>query len=370
MLPRLLSPQFGLFDDGRSLTTAQKITHGVWDMSVDDFDGRFRPLYWLFFALPYALFGDKPLGFFALNLVVFALTTAGTMGLVRLIGGSRLQAWASAMLFAFSGPVIENYYTLSKGEGLQLGMLCASLLLVILAGSEHRKPSPNRWLQVILILLTAGAVLLANLSKETSLVVLPISAAWLIGGWVWRKLTHDQRDLVTEAAYFAASLLGSLAFVAWRAVVVGKSLTVGSYVNNYEFSVARIVGSASWWRHWWVKDFAYLAPLLLFLLIGLIAKKHPAQGRLLLYAAIWCGGWAVVFFPWIFTVEYYMLALGWGVALIGGSLIEFLDPFLSREPEVGQAGSAGQFGSLPPDFSRDDPECLDQRANSALGRCC
>ena len=60
MLPRLLSPQFGLFDDGRSMVTAQKVTQGVWDMSVDDFEGRFRPLYWLFFALPYALFGDGP----------------------------------------------------------------------------------------------------------------------------------------------------------------------------------------------------------------------------------------------------------------------------------------------------------------------
>jgi hypothetical protein len=41
MLPRLLSPQFGLLDDGRGLVTLDRfINHGIWDMSVDIMEGR------------------------------------------------------------------------------------------------------------------------------------------------------------------------------------------------------------------------------------------------------------------------------------------------------------------------------------------
>ena len=35
MIPRLLSPQFGLFDDGNSIVTAKKIAHGEWSFPVD-----------------------------------------------------------------------------------------------------------------------------------------------------------------------------------------------------------------------------------------------------------------------------------------------------------------------------------------------
>ena len=43
MLPRLISPQFGLMDDGRGLTISQGIVHGKWDLSWDVIAGRAPP---------------------------------------------------------------------------------------------------------------------------------------------------------------------------------------------------------------------------------------------------------------------------------------------------------------------------------------
>src|SRR3972149_3643894 len=89
ILPRLLSAQFGLLDDARTLVTARDITSGSWDMSWDIEAGRFRPGYWLFPALLYALVGQNPVGFFAGNAALFAGTTAALVWLAPLRGGGR-----------------------------------------------------------------------------------------------------------------------------------------------------------------------------------------------------------------------------------------------------------------------------------------
>ena len=44
MLPRLISPQFGFFDDGVVLTTAQRVWAGQWHIADDTYHGAFdRP---------------------------------------------------------------------------------------------------------------------------------------------------------------------------------------------------------------------------------------------------------------------------------------------------------------------------------------
>jgi len=43
MIPRLISPQFGFFDDGRMLVEVNKILQNDFSMSYDLQAGRFRP---------------------------------------------------------------------------------------------------------------------------------------------------------------------------------------------------------------------------------------------------------------------------------------------------------------------------------------
>src|SRR5512136_2078074 len=88
MLPRLVSPNFGLMDDGRGLSIAQGLLHGKFDLSWDLVAGRARPIYWLAFAFWYLLAGAQPFWYFLGNLIVFSTTTFLLIHLVRLLGGS------------------------------------------------------------------------------------------------------------------------------------------------------------------------------------------------------------------------------------------------------------------------------------------
>jgi len=76
-----------------------------------------------------------------------------------------------------------------------------------------------------------------------------------------------------------------------------------------------------------VNDFAYLAPLLLAMMLGWVLLKRTGNLRLAGYALIWMAAWAAVFLPWIFVVEYYMLALGLGVAFLAGLWIHEMAQF-------------------------------------------
>ncbi len=130
MVPRLVSPQFGLFDDGTTILNARAIVAGTWNPGVEAVTGRYRPVYWLYYALIYRFAGERPFFFFLANAALLAVTIVGLIYLVRLAGGSRLHAWISGMFFAFSGPVVENYYTLSKSEALQVLFLVFSVISI------------------------------------------------------------------------------------------------------------------------------------------------------------------------------------------------------------------------------------------------
>src|SRR4030042_5974623 len=120
MLPRLISPQFGLMDDGRGVLISRGIMQCNLDLSWDIQAGRLRPVYWAGFAFWYMLADGHAFWYFLGNLIVFSAPPWVLIRLVIELGGSMLQAWASGMIFALSPPVIENESTLSKAENLQL----------------------------------------------------------------------------------------------------------------------------------------------------------------------------------------------------------------------------------------------------------
>ena len=332
MLPRLLSPQYGLFDDGRTIQTAHNLSQGIWDLRADSDQGRFRPVYWLLYTLPYLLFGPNPFWPFLANTLLFIFTTEVLMRLARRAGGGEFAAGAVGCLFALSGPTIENYYTLSKGEAVQLFWLALSLLSISHASDRSPKESLYRG-----TLLSAVFLLLACLSKETALILAPISLAWLTLLWLGRKILRwraPQTLFLSAGAYFLASLLAALVFVGWRAAVVGKSLTGGSYSNHYDLSLQRIIDSL-WWRHWWMQDFAYLIPLLLFVLVWYLflsqragipprypELRHSSSAVVCTAALVWMFGWIALYLPWAYALEYYMLPLGAGVAFLAGFVLD------------------------------------------------
>ena len=65
MIPRVLSAEFGLFDDAETLRVAEDIQNGDWDiLAKEAVRGRFRPIYWIQYAHIYALTGAQPAWFF------------------------------------------------------------------------------------------------------------------------------------------------------------------------------------------------------------------------------------------------------------------------------------------------------------------
>jgi hypothetical protein len=318
MLPRLLSPQFGLMDDGRSLSVAEGITHGKWDLSWDLQSGRARPLYWAAFAFWYLLAGGHPFWYFLGSLVVFSLTTIFLIRLVLELGGSRQQAFASGLFYVLSAPVIENVYTLSKGENLQLFLLISAVLLAVIAAKDFHKGK-----RAADVAGMASLILAACMVKETALALIPISLVWWASAWVGSRRGLAMCPFAKEITRLIAmaSLLGGMLYYLARTIYVSAHLTEVGYTSNFDFTVSQILNGLVRWGGWIMRDYLWLIPLLLvgaaFLLIN---RRWPASW-LWWFAMVWMTAWLGLYLPWYFVVEYYLLPFAAGAAILAGVLI-------------------------------------------------
>jgi hypothetical protein len=312
MLPRLIFPHFSLFDDARTLATLRQISQHVWAMDWETQAGRFTPVYWIFFSLPYALFGAQPFWFFLANTILFGLTAAAVAVAIRRLTDDRVQAAAGSLLYVLAGPVVENYYTISKSEPLQLAWLALSWL------AWSYTFQARGWKRVVLFLLVGLAVLSANLTKEISLVLFPIAAAWLCLAWVFRKWRKVPTSLLPYLGYLLAAGLGCALAYLLRWMFLGQYLTGGSYTSNYVLELGRIASNTLHWLVWIGRDYAYLVPLLCLATYPLIRKRQAEAGLLLVNALVWALGWLVIYLPWVWVVEYYLLPFALGAAVAGG----------------------------------------------------
>ena len=317
MLPRLISPQFGLFDDGVTISNAQEIAQGTWNAGWEAATGRYRPAYWLYYGLVYLIAGENPFGFFLAHTILLAGITLLLMSLVRSAGGSSLQTVSTGLLFVLSGPVIENFYTLSKGEPLQLFWILVALKAVSLVSGSH-----NAWKKWGLFFVTVTGLLFATASKETTLIMIPVSLAWLFFGWLFNNRKVRNFDVIARFAFMMAALLAAAIFYYLRSRSVPVGLTGGGYTSMYDFSLSAISASAFRWTGWLMRDLPYLFPLAVFAMVWGVANKKISQCRLAIDSLIWCGAWMAIYLPWIFTVEYYMLPLFAGATVLGGLLLD------------------------------------------------
>src|SRR6267143_2888877 len=225
MLPRLASPQFGLLDDGLTLQTGREVI-GRWSSVLDLIPetGRFFPAYWLVYSLIFGIVGVRPLAFFTVNVLVFAAVLAMLARLVRLSGGTSLQAAVAALVFALSGPAIESFYTLSKAEPLQLTWIGVSLLATAASAIEARSVR-----RAGLIALAAITLLLAHATKETSLVLVAVSLGWLA---IERGSARPRPAWARFAAtYVVVNLAAAATFTALRWYYAPLGLAEGTYTR-------------------------------------------------------------------------------------------------------------------------------------------
>lgn len=314
VVPRLVSAEFGLFDDPAAIRYSQGIANGDWSVLSNDADsGRFRPLYWLQYALTYLLVGRQPFWFYVVNSLVFVTLTGELIWLVRRLGGSQRQGWITGALFVLAGPVIENVYTLMKPELLQLALILGAILP--LAGPATAPVMPRR--MALFAILSTVLLLLAAMAKETTLLMLPIGLTWLVIAWLASNVDAQASELVRWGAFFTAIVVAVAIYFGIRGQFLEVSLIGGSYSGNFEWNLARYADSAIRWSGWLIRDFAWMLPLGLILLADLLDRKLD-QASLLAAAIVWIGAWIAVYIPWEFTLEYYILPVALGVSVVAG----------------------------------------------------
>jgi hypothetical protein len=309
LLPRLVSPQFGLLDDGLTLQTGRQVT-GRWSSVLELIPetGRFFPAYWLVHAVIFAAVGVRPLAFFAVNVLVLGGLLFLLRRLMRRGGASPAEAAVAATVFALSGPAIEAFYTLSKAEPWQLVWIALSLVAAA-AGAQARRPT-----QVGLLALAAAILVIAHATKETSLVLMPISLAWAGLAW-WRNAPAVERRFAIGFA--AANVVAALGFVALRGAYAARSLGEGWYTRAYALDAATMGPALFRIAAWLVRDFLFLLPLAVVALVVLV-RGRPGARRLLRYALVWMVGWLAVFLPWPATFEYHLLPFALGASVLAG----------------------------------------------------
>ena len=313
MLPRLVSAHFGLLDDGVTLETGRE-TFGRWSSVVRLIPetGRFFPAYWLVYSTVFAIMGLRPLAFFAVNVVLLACLLVLLARLVRFGGGSPTAALIAVVLFAVCGPTVEAFYTLSKAEPLQMTWIGVSILCAAAAASD---PRPRR--RAVLLTLTLAALVLAYTTKETSVVLVPISLGWVAIEWASRARPRPAAWFA--GSYAAANLAAAAVFLGLRWRYAARPLTEGWYTRAYAIQLDTLGPSVFRLAAWLARDFAFLVPVLIAGVV--LARGGAGPWRPMLYAAVWMGGWLAIYAPWPATFEYYLLPFAFGAAALAGIVV-------------------------------------------------
>ena len=323
MIPRLTSAQFGLLDDGYILNEVRTILRGDLSMRLDLEAGRFRPIYWLYFTLIYALAGPNPLWFFFGHLIILLVLLMIIRSLMKQYGANEGQILLTSFVFLFSIPIIENFYTLSKSETLQLVFILLALLCF-----EKLKNSLQTQTTLIFAVLMFINILAAIWAKETTYILIPLAVLWTAYVLYNRKYFPSKAQwahLIFLGAILLATGVNFLISSNWGAVLV----TDGTYTSQYNLSLMTILSRAPRWMTLYAFYFHYLLPLAIMAVI-IICRKENHHSRIqhdLFFWGGWILAWSVGFFPWEYAEVYYLLPFSLGVSIITGLLI----PHILRE---------------------------------------
>lgn len=317
MLPRLLSPQFGFFDDARMLSQSEKFLQGDFSMSHDKQAGRFRPVYWLYYAIIYALAGYHPFWFFLGNLLIFYVLLYEIRLILKKMGLADWQIFFTSLIFILTMPIIENFYTLSKGEPLQLAFMLASILLI--HQTKPDKPALNRWIRGIL---SSLCLLTAIMIKETAIVMLAVTFLWA-AVFFFSKDEAARQNRKTHLALFVSTGAAVVVYFLLRKLWGATSLMGGTYTDRYLVDLSDLTQKVLRWATQFAFYFHYLLPLILAVLLLFIFKKQftrQERSNLLLWG-IWWAFWFAILIPWEYAELYYLLPFGFGSAMLIGLVI-------------------------------------------------
>jgi hypothetical protein len=85
-------------------------------------------------------------------------------------------------------------------------------------------------------------------------------------------------------------------------------------------SLTRIKENGRIWLNWLRRDYLHLVPLALLPGVAILARRDWRKAHFYLEIAAWCAPWLVIYLPWFFAPEYYLLPFALGAALLGADL--------------------------------------------------
>ncbi len=280
--------------------------------------GGTRTVYWLFLTLYYLGFGQNALGFFISNLLLFLLIVAAILLLLNKLGFSRVMSVIAACLFSISVPVAENFYTLTKSEPQQLLWAIISLICLCFLSKQNKLVG-----KILLGLGCLLSILFSLLTKETSIALLPISAIWLLIALI-RRLGKTKPPITPYLTYFLACLLAVGVFFALRTAWGTSAISDGTYSNRYSLDV---LADIKWKAGMWGMQMLHMFPYIFILSIALLpatllskSKKFPSL-KFLPESIIWAAAWMVIFIPWEYICQYYILASGFGISVMAVTIL-------------------------------------------------
>jgi 4-amino-4-deoxy-L-arabinose transferase-like glycosyltransferase len=184
-------------------------TQPVWGfLHKPDIHGYYRPLFLVLLTVCYKLFGEEPLGWHAVNLILHVLTVAAVFWAGKLLLRDRLAASLGALLFAINPVHTEPISWISN-----LPEILFTFFVVLSFGAYLRaieNESSSRWWWF----LSWTAAFLGLLSKETALclpiliflhaVLLPRSSSTSGFGRLKNALAHATPYLALSTSVFFA----------------------------------------------------------------------------------------------------------------------------------------------------------------------
>lgn len=323
MLPRLLSPQFGLLDDGMSIITSQAFFNNPVVIFLNQIQsGRTIPTYWFFMATTLRLTQYSPLGAYIIKWIMLYLTIILFFNFLQWRGLSILSSFLCCILFIFSAPSIENYYTFSKAEPIMIFWILLGFYFVTLSTKVK-----NRYYQIFLYVIAGFSFVLAFFTKETSVVMLAISFVWIISAWIWKTpsiTNHQYRDKMNFFSTVIIFFVFLISFIIWivsRQQILGNLIQKG-YSAYYQISPNSLFIQGWKWIGYFIRDYFYLLPLSILLFFSSIRKNLNV--RLLFDSFFWMAAWTLIFLPWKALDMYYTLPFSLGVSIAGGHLLSVL----------------------------------------------
>lgn len=331
MLPRLMSPQFGFFDDARMLSQSQRFLQGDFSMSHDIQAGRFRPVYWLYYTFIYLLAGYRPFWFFFGNLILFYILLIEIRQILKSMGVSGKQVLISSLLFVLSMPIVENFYTLSKGEPLQLVFILASIITYAAFIDSAKLP-----IKIVRMLGSTFFIVCGMMVKETTIVMLPIVFLWIAASLIINK-EHFKSQKRLMFSYLLSVGIAVLIFFVIRWLAGAPPILGGTYTKNYTTTLSSFIPKILRWMTQLAFNFHYLLPIILLLIIAffLTKRSHKAEFLQVINSGIWLLLWVLVLIPWQYAELYYLLPFACGSAILVRQATA-LDPSIFRNKQAGK----------------------------------